>query len=166
MATKLPPPPTHMKPGSPAFTEWFRALSDYIGQLSIGANFVAGQSVQPIAACCLPFKVEATLSQISLEEVDKRIYVFAFYLGTWRDNQADSYRYRLKLKRNGVIKRTVRGGVNRAEWYGDDRYVHGIHYHVSDGKADALWTLTAELTDQTGLGFIEINGAGLFAQVR
>lgn len=164
--TKLPPPPIHMKPGSPAFMEWFRGLADYIGRLASRPNFAMGRSIVPSSVCCIPL-IETKVCQIDIEEREGDLLLISFYAGSWQDDYStgDEYGYYLKLRRNGVVKKTLRGGFGKSGWDGDDRHVHGVYYHSSDADADARWTVTMVLDDVTG-SYPTIDGAGLTVQVR
>ncbi len=163
MATKLPPPPTHMKPGSPAFTEWFRTLADYIGKLAGRPNFAMSSVILPDSYCCIPVN-EQTICQIKVEERDGDIISVAFYAGSWQEPVGD-YDYYLKLKRNNKTVKVLRGGFGRSGWDGNDRNVHSIYYKAVDADADAIWKVTLQLDSVTG-AFPTLNGAGLVIQVR
>lgn len=162
----LPPPPTHMQPGSPDFIEWMRQLSEYISRLASRPNYSAVTRTFPTSICCIPI-TETTIASVDIEERIGDIISMAFYLGSWQPSasESDSYDYYLRLKRNRKVVRTLRGGFNRSGWDGDDRNVHGIHYHKVDADADAEWSISLVLDDVDG-SYPTINGFGLVAQVR
>lgn len=164
---KLIPPPIHMKPGSPAFTEWMRVLADYVDRLANRPNFAIATHILPDSYCCLPI-IETKICQIEVEEREGDILAVAFYAGTWQasTDSADDYDYYLKLKRNNVVKKTLRGGRGKGGWDGNDRNVHGIHYHQAESSADVTWSVSIVLDDISGFVYPTLDGAGLAIQVR
>lgn len=166
MATKLPPPPTHMQPGSPTFTEWFRLLTEYIARLADRPNFAISVGTLPGSYCCIPI-IETVLRSVKVEERSGDILSIVFYCGSWQDVNlaSDDYDYYLTLKRNGVTKKILRGGHGRSGWDGNDRNIHGILYHIAEDNADATWSVTIKLDSING-SYPTVNGAGLVVQVR
>lgn len=166
MATKLPPPPTHMNPGSPAFTEWFRTLANYIDRLAGRPNYAASNVTHPGSYCCIP-TIESNLCQIVVQERKGDIITVVMALGSWQLGEpGGDYDFYVKLKRNKKIIKTVRGGFGRSGWDGDDRSVHYVHYHYPDNDADATWAMSVVLDDITGTAYPTIDGASLVIQVR